>query len=186
MNHWISGELMSSILCLFLSLNREESQQKVEQHPQSTSARRERFLFLTQSHTQQEWEFQPLRRTYLCAGHRLRLHLLLCNHGDPAHIQSVHNPTEGGTHFHRIHTWGCSVSSFLHTSLGNTKIFYERCLYIKSLLPKSHRNISLIRLKLYEDINFFFTNKHSLNNGWKNEWLIIFIPIYTGKFIAND
>lgn len=41
---------MPALLCLFLSLSTEESQQKVEQSPQPTGARRERFLVLTQLH----------------------------------------------------------------------------------------------------------------------------------------
>lgn len=41
---------MPALLRLFLSLSTEESQQKVEQSPQPTGARRERFLVLTQLH----------------------------------------------------------------------------------------------------------------------------------------
>jgi len=108
MNHWISGQLMSAFLCLFLSLSREESQQKVEQSPQPTGARREKFLVLTQLHKtigfyvsdtilgktlflsfslfqrlnrKQEWEPQPLTWIPLCEGHRLSHQLLPCVYG---------------------------------------------------------------------------------------------------------
>lgn len=128
------------------------------------------------SSRKQEWEPQPVRRTWLSAGHKHRHQVLPCDMRTPA-PPVCSRPHKKATDFSyqsaqndvsHIHIWGFSVSFSLYTLLGNIKYFRHKA-YTQRAYCLIDENISLDVSLVKTSIFFLPISIYLMRVEWAND-----------------